>query len=217
MIESSLFYDYLKTELATRVGFAFEKVLGRYRNLQTGQFVSEQALIGVVEEFSEDFLINNLDRITDDLLSGKLTLASWQEKFARELKEAYVVAGSVGRGGRRLMDFSDFGRIGGHLRFEYRHLNQFAQEIKLGILSPAQIKARARSYAHGVRSAYWEARRRALQVAGKTLERRVLRPAEHCIDCIGYANRGWQPIGTFPPPGIGSQCLHGCRCEMEWK
>lgn len=210
-------YREIIHDLSSRVGFIFDRSVGRYRDLATGRFVSEKSLEVLMNSYADDFLAYNIDKITSDFLDGKITLTVWQERMARELKDAYVVTGSVGRGGRYLMDYSDYGRIGGHLRAEYRYLNQFAQEIKLGTLSSAQIRWRAHLYARGAQMSYWEGRRKAFQDAGKSLERRVLHPAEHCEDCIQYAAQGWQSIGTFPPPGLGSRCMHGCRCSMEWK
>lgn len=203
--------------LATRSGFTFDTSVGRYRDLSTGQFVSESVLVDLIENYSSTFVQENVSQITDDLLSGKITLDSWEVRIAQELKEAYVVSASIGRGGRGLMEMSDWGRIGGHLRFEYRHLDQFAQEIKSGSLSAAQIKFRAQMYADGVRTAFWDGRRASKVAAGMVEERRVLTPAEHCPDCIDYANQSWVVTGTLPPPGSGSRCLHSCKCLMEFR
>jgi hypothetical protein len=33
-------------------------------------------------------------------------------------------------------------------------------------------------------------------------------------NCIEYYEQGWQPEGTLPVPGEGSECLSNCQCEM---
>ncbi len=210
-----LFYDV--KELALRTGFVFVRGVGRYRNLASGQFVAEKSLQSVVESYADSYVRPALESTTEKFLRGEISLTSWQEQIARELKDAYVTVSAIGRGGRGSMGFSDWGRVGGHLRFEYRHLNTFAQEIKNGMLSAGQIRFRVGLYADGVKVVYWEGRRAAMVDAGYTQSRRVLHPAEHCEDCVGYASQGWVPIGTQPPPGLGSRCLHECKCTEEFR
>jgi hypothetical protein len=199
-------------------GFVFIKELGRYRDLSTGQFIAESTLVGLMEDYSGNFLEPALVSLTQRMLDGTLSIADWQVRFAQALKDAYLTAAMIGRGGRAMMTWADYGSVGGRLRMEYKFLDQFAQEIKLGLLSENQILARARLYAQSLRTAYWNGvRARNLATGTKTKERRVLHPAEHCVDCVGYASQGWVPIGTLPSPGLGSECLHHCKCTMEFE
>ncbi|MBU2051243.1 MAG: hypothetical protein KKH61_20035 [Gammaproteobacteria bacterium] len=55
------------------------------------------------------------------------------------------------------------------------------------------------------------------KLTGNTEERRVLGAADHCPDCIEYAEMDWQPIGTLPDPGVGSVCQSNCHCHKEFR
>jgi hypothetical protein len=193
--------------------FRWVKSLGRYIN-EKGRMVAERSIKALGERFTRDYISPRLGTITDKFLSGKIDLAVWQERMAKDLKDGYLTQYMIGRGGRQAMTYADYGRIGGHLRFEYRHLDGFAQEIAEGKLSAAQIRMRVQMYADGVRTAFYEGARAGKVDAGYTHEKRVLGPAEHCPDCVSYAAMGIQPIGFFPPPGIGSVCAHHCQCEL---
>lgn len=196
--------------------YTWDKTAGRYRD-PAGRFVGEKKVLALGERYTAEFIQPRLETITQRFIAGKIDLATWQTQFARELKDGYLVQYMIGRGGRAQMGAADFGRIGGHLAFEYRHLDQFAQEIKAGKLSAGQILTRAGMYADGVRTSFFEGLTAAKGDAGYVEERRILNPAEHCEDCIGYAGLGWQPIGSLPPPGIGSRCNHNCRCTMDYR
>lgn len=203
-------------DLASRAGYVWEKVTARYRDKATGRFISEQVLVNLAESFT-GFTQDNLTSLTDKMISGKMSLADWQRQFAQELKDAYIVNAQIGRGGKNAMTQADYGRIGQRLRGEYKYLNDFAKEIANGDLSAAQIQARVDQYAAGTRKAYYDGRTAAAKDGGFTEERRILNPAEHCEDCLDYAGKGWQPIGTLPEPGEGSQCRNNCKCEKEYR
>lgn len=199
-------------------GYRWEPDSGRYRDLATGRFVAEKTITNHIDHYNDTIVKERTRDTTQRLIDGTLTLDQWHTRMARDLKDAYIVNLQIGRGGRAATQFSDYGRVGGRLAFEYRKLDEFAQQIKAGEAgSAAQILNRAQQYAGGPRTAYFDGQAAAKDEAGLTEERRVLNPAEHCGDCVGYANEGWKPIGYFPPPGTGSQCGHNCRCDKEYR
>lgn len=198
-------------------GFHWDKAAGRYRDRSTGRFIAEKTVLNLGERYADDVLRPTLQRLTERFIAGDIELAVWQERMAKELKDAYIIEAQLGRGGARMMTPADYGRIGGRLNFEYRHLDNFAQEIKLGMLSDKQIAMRVDMYVNGARSSYFDGLQSSMKESEYTQERRVLSPAEHCDDCVSYAAEGWQVIGYFPPPGIGSVCAHNCHCYMEFR
>ena len=155
--------------------------------------------------------------------------ARWQQTVAREIKDAYIVNLQIGRGGKKATDYADYGRIGGRLAFEYGKLSQFATEIagrqfdadgnliKGTGPSDAQIMARAKLYAKGPRTAYFDGLTAGKVEAEYTEERRVIHSGNPCADCVEYAAAGWQPIGALPEPGVQSACGHNCQCEKEYR
>jgi len=190
---------------------------GRYYDSKTGRFVSESVVRTVAESYVRDNLEPGLVKTTQRLIDGKLSLADWQVTIANQLKTGYTVTLTIAKGGRNNITPADWGRMGGRLRFEYRKLNAFAQEIKLGLLSEKQILARIRLYARGAITSYFDGETQAKIEAGYTMERRHTTPAEHCDDCLMYESMGWQPVGTLPPPGVNSACLHNCHCYKEYR
>lgn len=198
-------------------GYRWDNDAARYRSKDTGRFVSESALRADLDRFNSQVVNTSLQDITDRMIDGRITLDKWQEQMAAELKDAWGVNVRVGRGGAAQMTAVDYGRYGGRLGYEYNRLNAFAVEIQMGTLTPAQIKARASLYANATRVGYWDGQTAAFRAAGFTEERRVLNPAEHCGDCIGYAAQGWQPLGSLPEPGTQSVCQRNCRCTKEYR
>ena len=201
---------------AAVAGYYWDSAIGRYREAVTGRLISERTLLSLGERYY-GYAQGIIQDYTEQFLRGGIDIARWQELVALELKDAYNINMLIGRGGKAAAEWADYGRIGGRLHFEYRRLDLFAQEIKGGMLSDDYIRNRASMYADGVRSAYFDGLRAAKEAGEFVEERRVLNPADHCDDCVEYAARGWQPIGTLPPPGIDSECLHNCKCDMEFR
>ena len=203
-------------ELAT-AGYIWDNDSGRYRSRATGRFVAESTIRNDLNRFNETIIRENLGSITEKLINGNITLEQWQRRLANELKDAWRLNQMIGRGGKSQMTQADYGRLGGRLRFEYDRLNRLAIEIKAGMLTEAQIRARVGLYANAPRVGFYDGVNAAKVAAGLTEMRRVLNPAEHCPDCEGYASEGWVPIGTLPMPGEKSQCLRNCKCTVEYR
>jgi hypothetical protein len=113
------------------------------------------------------------------------------------------------------MTQSDYGKLGATLRFQYRKLREFAEQIKAGLLTDKEILARAALYANSARTSYYDGLDRAKQAAGYTEEMRVLGLAEHCDDCPPLAGF-WAPIGSLPRIGA-TQCITNCKCTKVYR
>lgn len=213
---ADLLTGWLTHELQQARGFTYDKRLARYRDRETGRLVAERDVIAAADGF-RDFARANIDRLTERFVDGDIDLPTWQRRVAQEVKDAHIVSAMAGKGGRNNMTQADWGRVGGRLRFEYDRLNRFAVEVKAGMQTPAQIRARAKLYANGTRKSYFDGKTAACQEAEFTEERRILQPGESCADCIGYAAQGWVPIGTLPEPGVASECLSNCNCIKEYR
>ena len=202
--------------LATKTGYAWEKPVARYRDKRTGRFVREQQVIAASDRYDRDFVTPALAAITERFLNGDITLEQWQMQIARELKDAHIIVTQAASGGRRNTSDAAYAVASGLLLTQLQFLDGFAEAIKDGTLSAAQIRARVRQYAHSARTAYFRAKTFAKQLAGYTHEQRFLRPGESCDDCIGYAAQGQVPIGTLPEPGQRSVCRQNCNCVKEY-
>lgn len=213
---SDLLAARIYSDLAERVGYAWDAGSARYRDNRTGRFVSEATVRHLGERFAEQAVATNIDRLTERMIAGKIDLPTWQAGMAREIRDAHTVSAVLGRGGRDQMTQADWGRMGARLREQYKYLNRFSRDIADGKLTPAQIRARAKMYAQSARTSYYDGLTAAKQVAGFDEEMRVLTPeAEHCDDCPPLSGH-WEPIGSLPPVGA-TICLTNCRCTKIYR
>lgn len=188
---------------------------GQYYSAWNGRPVRDETVRRAVEDYNNRFLKQDLKENTEKLLDGRWSLDKWQRENAKAIKEAWVVNVRIGRGPN--IDFSDFGRAGGRLQFQYRKLDQFAQDIKAGALTPAQIQARIQLYGNAVHMGYWDGVTAAKGEAGFEEEKRVAQPGRVCRDCLHYESLGWQPLNSLPSPGHACQCHSNCRCSKIFR
>jgi hypothetical protein len=188
-------------------------------NVQSGGWQRNGQVLGTSNELSsldelaseQGSLFQSLNQRYND---GIISLEQFEAAMLVELMRAHVTAGSLGAGGFDSLDQDALSRF---MESEMEYLRGLFDRIRAG-QSPALTNAHLRMYANHVRRNYYDQRReRYISDGSRRLERRILNPAEHCGDCLGFAAQGWQPIGTFPVPGDGSQCLSNCRCELEFK
>jgi len=190
----------------------------RYRD-PTGKFISAKNLISLRDEFLANrmTIVNSL---ADDLATGKINIQQWTLSMRQEIKTAYMVEYELGIGGRNMMTFADFGSVGGQLSNQYRYLNNFAEEIAKGNLSPAQIQMRSRMYIDSATQSFERARSASMGMPqlpaypgdGQTVCRSnckcnwkieevefgwncywKLGIAEHCDDCVTNSEI-WNPL-----------------------
>jgi hypothetical protein len=160
-----------------------------------------------------------LETLTGQLYAGQVSLAEWQMAVAAELRDAHIAHAMCGRGGRERMNARSWGRVGGHLKDEYRWLTRFAEQVADGQVSLAQAQARIGQYARASQQAFlreWAKEQDRPEWAGLPALNQVprdgrtrckgncacnlkattrgleweLAPAEHCEDCQRLAAGG---------------------------
>lgn len=203
-------------------GYTFDRSAGRYRNASNGRFVARRDILTLLNN-----QVNAGEQRLRDLVTefheGKLSASTWAEQMRSEVKRQHLQQAALGAGGWDRLDQRDYGRIGGNLRAEYRNIENFARQVQAGEVTLPQALQRADGYVGGSRIEFFETERKAAQNAERIrgedttiIERRHLDPAaQHCRDCPGYYDRGWQAGGTLPVPGVQCQCRHHCRCRMS--
>jgi hypothetical protein len=147
------------------------------------------------------------------MYSGSITLGQWQQSVAGVLSDVHLSQAMFAAGGRANMNPTKWGRVGGTLADEYRHLANFAQQITDGDVSQAQALARIKQYGRASQQSYW--REYAANTTG--LLYWDLGVAEHCPDClILNANSPYtaQSIPTYPAAGT-TQCKGNCQCNLR--
>lgn len=194
----------------------------RYRDSVTGRFLSKTEALGFVDQS-----LAATGNVTDTLASfvagdaPAISPDDWRSAMRREVKDEYIRQYLVGRGGIEQMTPADWGSIGGDLAFQYRKLDDFVAQVEAGLLSEAQVRARARMYVNSARKAYEKANIRALGLPElpqypadgqqiclsncKCFWRIVevsgggwdcyweLTPAEHCETCLENTDK-WYPL-----------------------
>jgi hypothetical protein len=193
----------------------YDPISGRYRG-ENGRFLSQKAIEALIDG-RVNKLSTQLKKYTTMLADDSITIDQWQGSVREAIKTAHIQAAVLGQGGRDALSASDYGRIGQKLRQEYRYLERFVRDLLGGDVSSAHAFNRIGLYAESVRSSYWEGTTVRQNQQGYSLMRRILDgQAQHCQDCIGYAQRGIVPIGSLPMPGQRCECRARCKCTIEY-
>lgn len=204
------------------MAYGWSESAKRYRDLETGRFVSREVVLGYVEqsiEATSSATATLANYVAEDMISA----SDWRLLMRREIKDEYVRQYLIGKGGRAQMTQADWGSIGGMLKEQYGFLDDFARQIAEGTLTEGQIRARSQMYIRSAREAYERAHGRVAGAAGMDEVRWVLNAqAENCPDCEEFQDMGWQRVeddpynGAFPGSG-DTVCLTNCRCHLEWQ
>lgn len=189
---------------------------GRYRDNASGRFVSQLRVRGDIDGYIDNSK-TRIDALTNQLRNREIGLAEWQTSMRQEVKAMHLNTSMAAHGGRAQMTPADWGRSGQQIRQQYQYLDKFAADIASGKVGlDGRLNVRAGMYAEAARGTHEQEMRRMAAQSGMTQERRILHAKESCGDCIEYAGRGWQPIGSLPRIG-DSQCRVNCRCTFEYR
>lgn len=156
----------------------------RYRDSATGRFVRPETVRASVRTIIERSNAQS-DTLADLLANGQLSPADWEREFRETLKRRSISTYMLGRGGQNVMEARDYGRVGAHLRGEYKLLRKFRQAVDAGELSDAQIRARSRQYFNSTQVLYEK------------------------------GNAGAYGISLPVYPGERSECQNGCKCRWD--
>lgn len=199
-------------------GFEWSETAKRYRDADTGRFVSKAAIRDGLESMM-DLSALKMNALTQKLVDGNISLASWQVSMMHEIKSAHVAASALANGGWAQMTRSDWGFTGNLIKGQYQYLRNFAGQIADGTQAlDGRALVRADMYGDAANGTYAQMQRRMMENDGYDLERRVLEANDgnNCDGCLEQAAQGWQPIGELDPIGA-EECATRCRCEFEYK
>jgi hypothetical protein len=99
---------------------------------------------------------NLFNDITTSLYAAETNVAAWQNAMWAEIKEGRTANAIFGAGGVGNMSPEAIARLDARLAEEAGHLANFAQDIADGKVSELMARDRARQYAQGMESSYWE-------------------------------------------------------------
>ena len=180
---------------------------GRAVSAETVTREMERVIAGTKREMQD---------ISRQLQRGEISAQEWYDGMRGRMKTIHTLDAAIAKGGWQQMTQADWGAVGAVTKRQYQYLNNFVEEILSGKQAlDGRFLVRAGMYANAARRTGEDLKRREAAGRGYDLERRVLGPTEHCRDCLEYAGRGWQPVGSLPPIG-DSICKVNCRCVFEF-
>ena len=125
--------------------WAWNQNTHRYRNATTNAVITENTLIGMRDTLVDSWRAR-VQGLADDLIEGKLTVQEWTLQMRREISYIFSDEYLLAKGGRNAMFQADLDAIEDMLRTQYAFLQEFAEDVKAGNLSKAQIAARSELY-----------------------------------------------------------------------
>ena len=157
----------------------------RYRNVETGKILTENTLIGLRDEMIDTWR-GRVQGLADDLVDGKLTVQEWTLQMRREVSHIFSDEYLLAHGGRNSLLQGDLDALEEMLTTQYGFLQDFAEDVRAGNLSQAQIAARSELY---------------LDSSTQSHER-------------GKAARYGLTLPTYPADG-SQICRARCRCRWD--
>lgn len=183
-----------------------------YRHANGRKFSQYQMLQLIKREqkaFNQD-----IDVYTNRLLNESIGGEDYQRLVIEAVRDSHVQMMRLGRGGKDQTWGIHYLDVATELKDnQYPYLRDLFQELADGKLSEKQLKARLKGYIKASKVSY-ERGRESQQALIKPMEARLLGSTDlHCSDCIYYASRGIQPVGTLPSPGQACKCRQNCLCS----
>lgn len=199
-------------------GYRYESGSGRYRSLATGRYVARRTIVQLLS----DQLVEAEQRahdLTTAAMAGEVSPAVWALQMRDEVRRQVLIQEALGAGGFDRLTPRHYGRAGRDLRDIYSRISGTSQDMADGRVTVAQALVRVGAYVGVARRHFYMAERETVQRTSASrvvIERRMLGvAARHCASCVRYAQAGWQPFATLPPPGSDTECRGNCRCHLE--
>lgn len=182
-----------------------------------GRFVSRDEVRSAIDR-ALDQTEKRIRRITNDLRSGRMTLAKWELAMQQQIKNVHLYNAAAARGGFAQLTKADLGRVGQIVRRQYEYLDGFAAKLARGTTAlDGRMVVRASMYGQAGRGTYHKVDRSVHRDRGFREERSLLETGgRSCDECILEDARGWVPIGDVIPIGART-CLSRCRCGIEFR
>jgi len=156
------------------------------------------------------------EELAQRLRDGTITLAIWLVLMRKLVKRLHISAAGIAGDVNAEM-------VGARVQEQYEYLDGFAATIQAGEEGKPSVEAiiaQAALYGGAAYATLWQIVQEQEKAEGATEVIWLLRPAEHCVDCVELADRGWMPIeelrGQVPKDGQ-TRCLTNCQCDLEFR
>jgi len=158
----------------------------------------------------------DIGQLADKLRAKTISLAEFEAGMRRALDRNEIAQSALAHGGWGGLSPPVIERASNRLATQYEYLRGFAEAIGQGQLSPAQIGARAVSYADAGRSSYENEFADAKKESGFELACRILGASDSCGGCVEAAADGWVAIDDLLPIG-NAECSNRCHCVVIFR
>ncbi len=194
---------------------AYDTRAGQYRGAN-GRFVPREQVQRFVDQEIRRTQIR-LQAQTRLLVEGKLDIPAWQMAMAGLVKDSHLRMAALGSGGKDQLDARQYGAVGYQLKRQYQFLDQFAQDLADGKLTPERAIWRSGLYASSVKQTFSRTEQLSREREGFTVGKRLLdAQAQHCPECIGYERPDWVAIADIMPVGTNCSCQNFCKCRIVY-
>jgi hypothetical protein len=203
---------------AEEANYEWDEQEQQYRDTRTGELVAVAVILLLLRRIEEQTTLQ-ITLLSEAYRNGEIPLAEWELGMVQKIKEGTIAAALLANGGAANMTGADWQTVQERIDEQvWRFLAGFAALLAAGkIILDGRFVARAKLYGLSVGGAFWDIQVLKAVLKGLTQSRRHLGQAEHCVDCVRYADMGWQPIGVLPPPKVDSACRSNCKCSMEFR
>ncbi|MCH8290213.1 hypothetical protein IH992_03800 [Candidatus Poribacteria bacterium] len=164
----------------------FNQDTKRYRNPESGKSVTQRQAVTLRDDFIA-FIEFDPPSPSQQLAKGDMTIQEWELEMRKRIKQSYLDEFALGKGGRNNLTTANLDDLGNLLKRQFDFLHNFAEQIKNGELSEAQIQNRSNQYLSSSTQAY---------ELGKT------------------ASFGMPTLPQYPADG-SQQCRSNCKCKWE--
>jgi hypothetical protein len=200
----------------SRSTIIYNRVSGRYRDSETGQFVPrERVLLEVDRELTQTKV--RLQGVTRLLAADKLSIDEWQSRMIETIKDSHLRMSALGSGGSSQLSSRHFGYTGQQLRTEYDALVRFSEDLKAGKLTPEQALKRAGMYGESTALSFHRSEQITKERDGFEAKRSLDPGAQYCESCLGHVTYGWVAAGEVMPAGSSCECRRRCRCIVVYR
>jgi hypothetical protein len=176
-----------------------------------GRFVARVKVLAELEKVRRG-VGQEMRELARQLRDGEISRVEWVIAMKARIKALHLMHAAVAAGGLDKLTPADLGRVGAAVRRQYEFLRRWdAQNLPVD----GRFIARAELYAGAAYGTFSDLERIKHKAAGYTEAKRVLGIAEHCPDCLEWANK-WLPIDVIPPIGA-SVCRTNCRCTIIYR
>lgn len=165
--------------------WTYSRSARRFRDAATGRFLSASKAIDLRDGFQERRR-SDVAALTRQLADQSLSVQDWERQLAQAIREIHTAQFAFGRGGLNAMTPADWAAAADLVETQRAYLRGFARDVAAGLLSEAQITARAKLYYGSSVHAYERGRASAFGVSLPAY------PADGSTPCKSSCRCRWQ-------------------------